>query len=166
MTIDIDATDVEVYGSRKRGVSYTYQGSGRPAARSVLGGDRDPAVRRSAGRRPDPRSSVVALLRRALAALPRSVRDAAAAAARKIALRADASYFASYLSLAAAAKSMAFAIGAKPITSMWRALRGIRRGCLARRDRHVQRAGRGLPLSTCDWPDGTALLVRRVRLYP
>ena len=26
VTIDIDATDVEVYGSRKRGVAYTYQG--------------------------------------------------------------------------------------------------------------------------------------------
>jgi hypothetical protein len=26
VTIDIDATDVEVYGSKKRGVAYTYQG--------------------------------------------------------------------------------------------------------------------------------------------
>ena len=26
MTIDIDATDVEVYGSKKRGVAYNYQG--------------------------------------------------------------------------------------------------------------------------------------------
>src|SRR5271157_4972297 len=32
VTIDIDATDVEVYGNKKRGVAYTYQGqrAGRP----------------------------------------------------------------------------------------------------------------------------------------
>ena len=68
---------------------------------------------------------MVALLGRALAALPRSVRDGAAAAGRKIALRADAGYFAGDLARAAAAAGMAFAIGAKRITSMWKALAGI-----------------------------------------
>src|SRR5712692_1350042 len=95
VTIDIDATDVEVYGSRKRGVACTYQGprAGRPhvaawaeteipLAAGLLAGDQDP------------RSSVVALPGRALAALPPAVRDGAAAAGRKIALRADAGYFA------------------------------------------------------------------------
>ena len=95
VTIDIDATDVEVYGSRKRGVAYNYQGqrAGRPhvaawaeteipLAADLLAGDQDP------------RSSVVALLGRALAALPQAIRDGAAAAGRKIALRADAGYFA------------------------------------------------------------------------
>ncbi|HEX9538713.1 MAG TPA: transposase, partial [Streptosporangiaceae bacterium] len=93
VTIDIDATDVEVYGSRKRGVAYTYAGqrAGRPhvaawaeteipLAADLLAGDQDP------------RSSVVALPGRALAALPQAVRDGAAAAGRKIALRADAGY--------------------------------------------------------------------------
>src|SRR5713226_7821546 len=83
VTIDIDATDVEVYGSKKRGVAYTYQGqrAGRPhvaawaeteipLAADLLAGDQDP------------RSSVVALLGRALAALPPAVRDGAAAAGR------------------------------------------------------------------------------------
>ena len=59
------------------------------------------------------------------AALPRSVRDGAAAAGRTIALRANAGYFAGDLARAAAAEGMAFAIGAKRITSMWRALAGI-----------------------------------------
>src|SRR5271165_2993649 len=81
VTIDIDATDVEVYGNKKRGVAYTYQGqrAGRPhvaawaeteipLAADLLAGDQDP------------RSSVVALLGRALAALPQAVRDGAAAA--------------------------------------------------------------------------------------
>ena len=126
VTIDIDATDVEVYGSKKRGVAYTYQGQRAglphvaswaeteiPLAADLLAGDQDP------------RSSVVALLGRALAALPRAVRDGAAAAGRKIALRADAGYFAGDLARAAAAADMAFAIGAKRITSMWKALAGI-----------------------------------------
>ena len=76
VTTDIDATDVEVYGNKKRGVAYTYQGqrAGRPhvaawaeteipLAADLLAGDQDP------------RSSVVALLGRALAALPQAVRD-------------------------------------------------------------------------------------------
>src|ERR1019366_5285472 len=87
VTIDIDATDVEVYGRRKRGVGYTCQGQ-------------------RAGR-------------------PDGVRGGARAAGRKIALRADAGYFAGDLARAAAAHGTEFAIGAKRITSMWRALGGI-----------------------------------------
>jgi len=51
VTIDIDATDVEVYGRRKRGVAYNYQGQwcGRPGG--DLGADRDGVGRRPA--RPD-----------------------------------------------------------------------------------------------------------------
>jgi hypothetical protein len=38
VTIDLDATDVEVYGRKKRGVAYNYQGqrAGRPHGDSVL----------------------------------------------------------------------------------------------------------------------------------
>jgi DDE family transposase len=126
VTIDIDATDVEVYGSKKRGVAYTYQGqrAGRPHVASWAETEIPLAADLLAGDQ-DPRSSVVALLGRALAALPRAVRDGAAAAGRTIALRADAGYFAGDLARAAAAENMAFAIGAKRITSMWKALAGI-----------------------------------------
>ena len=167
VTIDIDATDVEVYGSKKRGVAYTYQGQRAgllhvaawaeteiPLAADLLAGDQDP------------RSSVVALLGRALAALPRAVRDGAAAAGRKIALRADAGYFAGDLARAAAAADMAFAIGAKRITSMWKALAGIPED--AWRDA-IQMQGAQVavsPYHPADWPDGTVLLVRRVKLDP
>src|SRR6266536_2778890 len=116
VTIDIDATDVEVYGSKKRGVAYTYQG-------------------------------------------PRAGRDGAAAAGRKIALRADAGYFAGDLARAAAAAGMDFAIGAKRITSMWRALAGIAedawRDAIDMRNAQVAVS----PYKPADWPDGTALLV-------
>ena len=51
VTIDLDTTDVEVYGSKKRGVAYNYQGQrcGRPHVAS-WGGDRH-----GAGRGPDGR---------------------------------------------------------------------------------------------------------------
>ena len=51
VTIDLDTTDVEVYGRKKRGVAYNYQGQrvGRPHVAS-LGRDRDRAGRRP-GRR-------------------------------------------------------------------------------------------------------------------
>ena len=157
VTIDIDATDVEVYGSKKRGVAYTYQGQRAwphvaswaeteiPLAADLLAGDQDP------------RSSVVALLGRALAALPRAVRDGAAAAGRKIALRADAGYFAGDLARAAAKENMAFAIGAKRITSMWKALAGIEdnawRDAIDMPNAQVAVS----PYRPADWPEETAL---------
>jgi len=167
VTIDIDATDVEVYGSKKRGVAYTYAGqrAGRPhvaawaeteipLAADLLAGDQDP------------RSSVVGLLGRALAALPPAVRDGAAAAGRKIALRADAGYFAGDLARAAAGHGMAFAIGAKRITTMWRALAGIAedawRDAIDMKDAQVAVS----PYKPADWPGDTVLLIRRVKLDP
>ena len=109
---------------------------------------------------------MVALLGRALAALPRAVRDGAAAAGRKIALRANAGYFAGDLARAAAKENMAFAIGAKRITSMWRALGGIPedawRDAIDMDNAQVAVS----PYKPADWPDGTALLVRRVKLDP
>ena len=167
VTIDIDATDVEVYGSRKRGVAYNYQGqrAGRPhvaawaeteipLAADLLAGDEDP------------RSSAVALLGRALAALPPAVRDGAQAAGRKIALRADAGYFAGDLARAAAAADMDFAIGAKRITSMWKALAGI--GEDAWRDAADMPGAQVAvsPYKPADWPADTVLLIRRVELDP
>jgi Transposase DDE domain group 1 len=167
VTIDIDATDVEVYGSKKRGVAYNYQGqrAGRPhvaswaeteipLAADLLSGDQDP------------RSHVAGLLGRALAALPQAVRDGAAAAGRKIALRADAGYFAGELARAAAAENMAFAIGAKRISSMWKALAGI--GEDAWRDAiDMDNAQVAVsPYRPAGWPGDTVLLIRRVRLDP
>src|SRR5229473_2562532 len=123
VTIDIDATDVEVYGSKKRGVAYTYAGQ-------------------------------------------RAVRDGAAAAGRKIALRADAGYFAGDLARAAAGHGMAFAIGAKRITTMWRALAGIAedawRDAIDMKDAQVAVS----PYKPADWPGDTVLLIRRVKLDP
>ena len=109
---------------------------------------------------------MVGLLGRALAALPQAVRDGAAAAGQKIALRADAGYFAGDLARAAATANMDFAIGAKRITSMWKALAGIAND--AWRDAiDMQNAQVAVShYRPAEWPGHTVLLIRRVRLDP
>src|ERR1017187_182691 len=71
VTIDLDTTDVEVYGRKKRGVAYNHQGQrvGRPhvatwaETETVLGADLGDGT-------DDPRATAPELLRRALAGLP------------------------------------------------------------------------------------------------
>jgi hypothetical protein len=118
VTIDLDTTDVEVYGRHKRGVAYNYQGvrCGRPhvatwaelgvALAADLGSGAD-----------DPRRGAPGLLRRALTGLPPGV--------GRIKSRADAGYFAVDLAIAAHREGVGFAIGAKRITTIWQALAGI-----------------------------------------
>ncbi|HTQ88754.1 MAG TPA: IS1380 family transposase [Streptosporangiaceae bacterium] len=167
VTIDIDATDVEVYGTRKRGVAYNYAGqrAGRPHVASWAETEIPLAADLLAGDQ-DPRSSAVDLLGRALAALPQQVRGGARAAGRKIALRADAGYFAGDLARAAVKEDMAFAIGAKRISSMWRALAGIAED--AWRDATGMDGAQVAvsPYKPAEWPEGTVLLIRRVKLDP
>ena len=121
VTIDLDATDVEVYGRKKRGVAYNHQGQrvGRPHVAAwaeteiVLAAD-------LGGGTDDPRASAPDLLRRALACLPRRAR-----AGGRVAVRADAGYFAGQLARAAHEEHISFAIGAKRIAPLWRLLAGI-----------------------------------------
>ena len=97
VTIDLDTTDVEVYGRKKRGVAYNHQGQrvGRPHVAAwaeteiVLAGDLGDGT-------DDPRASAPDLLRRALAALPQRARHSG-----RVAMRADAGYFAGQLARAA-----------------------------------------------------------------
>lgn len=158
-TIDIDATDVEVYGRHKRGVAYNYQGQrcGRPdvacwaqaevvLAADLLAGDQDP------------RSSVVALFQRALAGLPAQAR------AGHVRVRVDAGYFAGDLARAARTEGVGFAIGAKRIAPSWRLLSGIDESAwadaLVMDDAQVAVAD----YKPAGWPEGTRLLIRRVAL--
>ena len=159
VTVDLDTTDVEVYGSQKRGVAYNYQGQrcARPhvaswaetetvLAADLLGGDEDP------------RRHAPGLLRRALAALP------AVARAGRVMLRADAGYFAGQLARAAHVEGIGFAIGAKRIAPLWRLLAGIGEDDWTDAvDMH------GAQVAVADyrpdwWPAKTVLLIRRVRL--
>jgi hypothetical protein len=159
VTIDLDTTDVEVYGRKKRGVAYNHQGQrvGRPhvatwaetttvLAADLLAGDIDP------------RPGAPGLLRRALAALPPAAR------AGQVRMRADAGYFAGELARAAHEQNIGFAIGAKRIAPLWRMLDGIAEGDWV--DAVDMTAAQ---VAVADyrpdwWPADTELLVRRVRL--
>jgi hypothetical protein len=161
VTIDLDTTDVEVYGRKKRGVAYNYLGQrcGRPhvatwaetctaLAADLMAGDEDP------------RGHAAGLLGRALAALP------AAARSGRVLLRADAGYFAGQLARAALLAGVEFAIGAKRIAPLWRILDGVAEGdWIDAIDRD------GAQVAVADycppwWPSATRLLIRRVALAP
>ena len=106
----------------------------------------------------DPRASAAGLLRRALAALPRDIRRG------RVALRADAGYFAGALARAAHEENIGFAIGAKRIAPLWRLLDGI-----AETDWVDAIDMLGAQVAVADyrpdwWPADTWLLIRRVRL--
>jgi Transposase DDE domain group 1 len=161
VTIDLDTTDVEVYGRKKRGVAYNHQGQrvGRPHVAAwaeteiVLAADLGDGS-------DDPRATAPWLLRRALGCLPRRAR------AGRVAMRADAGYFAGQLARAAHDERIAFAIGAKRIAPLWRLLAGI-----AEEDWHDAIEMDNAQVAVAEycpdwWPVSTRLLVRRVVLDP
>ena len=161
VTIDLDTTDVEVYGRKKRGVACNHQGQrvGRPHVAAwaeteiVLAADLGDGT-------DDPRATAPDLLRRALACLP------AAARAGRVGLRAGAGYFAGQLARAAHDAHIAFAIGAKRIAPLWRLLAG-----LAEDDWHDAIEMDNAQVAVAGycpdwWPADTRLLIRRVLLDP
>jgi len=162
VTIDLDTTDVEVYGRKKRGVAYNHQGQrvGRPhvatwaETETVLAADLGDGT-------DDPRATAPDLLRRALAGLPERARQSG-----RVAMRADAGYFAGQLARAAHGEHIGFAIGAKRIAPLWRLLAGIAGDGwhdAAGMDRTQVAVAEYCP----DWwPEGTRLLIRRVLLDP
>jgi Transposase DDE domain group 1 len=161
VTIDLDTTDVEVYGRKKRGVAYNYQGQrvGRPHVAAWAETEITLAADLGDGT-DDPRATAPDLLRRALTALP------APARAGRVAMRADAGYFAGQLARAAHDERIAFAIGAKRIAPLWRLLGGI-----AEDDWHDATGMDGAQVAVAQycpdwWPANTRLLIRRVLLDP
>src|SRR6266513_5133925 len=162
VTIDLETTDVEVYGRKKRGVAYNHQGQrvGRPHVASWAETEIVLAADLGSGT-DDPRATAPALLRRALAALPAQARQPG-----RVAMRADAGYFAGALARAAHDEHIAFAIGARRIAPLWRLLDGIAdedwRDAIDMDGAQVTVAG------YCPdwWPASTSLLIRRVRLAP
>jgi hypothetical protein len=159
VTIDLDTTDVEVYGRHKRGVAYNYQGQrcGRPHVASWAETATVLAADLMAGDE-DPRPRAPELLGRALAALP------APARAGRIRLRADTGYFAGELARAALLAGVEFAIGAKRIAPLWRVLDGLASDAWT--DAIDMDGAQVAVAGYCPdwWPAATRLLIRRVRL--
>jgi hypothetical protein len=162
VTIDLDTTDVEVYGRKKRGVAWNHQGQrvGRPhvatwaETETVLAADLGDGT-------DDPRATAPDLLRRARAALPPRARQSG-----RVAMRADAGYFAGQLARAAHEARIAFAIGARRIAPLWRLLAGI-----ADDDWHDAIEMDNAQVAVAEycpdwWPANTRLLIRRVALDP
>jgi hypothetical protein len=159
VTIDLDTTDVEVYGRHKRGVAFNHRGQrvGRPHVATWAETAAVLAADLLAGNE-DPRPRAAGLLGRALAALP------APARAGRIRLRADAGYFAGELARAALLADVEFAIGARRIAPLWRILDGLAEAAWTDA---VDMTGAQVAVAAyCPdwWPTATRLLIRRVRL--
>jgi hypothetical protein len=161
VTVDIDTTDTEVYGPRKRGVAYNYQGqrSGRShiAHWAELG---VPLAADLTDGRVDGRSRVKAILRRALAALPAGVGE--------VRVRVDAGYFAGELAVECLLNGVKFAIGARRIKPLWQAAAKIGEDAwtpaIGLDDEGREGEIAVMPYVPNWWPEGAFCLVRRVRV--
>lgn len=165
LTIDMDSTDVEVYGSRKQGVAYNYAGqrAGRPHLATWAEAGLTLAADLLAGN-DDVRPRAAGMLRRALASIPDHVSAALAHAGSMPRVRTDAGYFTGDLARAAVEQGCDFAVAAKRNTAMWRAYASIGE------DAWVDAKGMpGAQVAAVDyapagWPEDTYTIVRRVRV--
>jgi hypothetical protein len=161
-TLDVDATEVEVYGRAKGKVAYNYQGqrTGRPhlvswaqagvaLAADLLSGDEDP------------RAGVVALVRRAMVGLPPEIGGRPVGRPR---VRADAGSFSGEMARGVLAAGADFAVGVKRNPAVWRAAAAVpEAGWVAAVDMP------SAEVAVCGyqpdgWPEGTVCVVRRVRV--
>ena len=155
-SIDLDPTEVEVYGPKKEGVAFNYRGqrTGRP----------HPAVWAEAGvvlaadlgsGRSDPRPQAPSLIARAVAALPSGL-------LRPI-VRADSGFFDRKVAEAALSNHCDFAIAARRSRAAWRAEREIPE------ESWHPAIDMAAEVAECNylpggWPEGTRCIVRRVRV--
>jgi len=164
--IDLDATDVKVYGRLKRGVAYNYLGqrAGRPHLATwantglTLAADLRTGVQ-------DVRAHSSALLARAVAALPDEVRASLSDTHRPV-VRGDAGYFAAELAHTAVGLGCDFTVAAKRNPAMWRAAAAV-----PEQDWSGTAAigMTGAQVAVCDyapagWPPGTYTIIRQVRI--
>lgn len=164
VTIDLDSTDVEVYGSRKQGVAYNYAGqrAGRPHLATWAEAGLTTAADLLAGN-DDVRPRAADMLTRGLAGVPESVRDTARVGDR-LRTRADAGYFTADLAHTAVEEGCDFAIAAKRNTAMWRAYASIDPDAWVEAIDMPGAQVAAVDYAPAGWPDGTYTIVRRVRV--
>ena len=157
-TIDLDSSDIEVYGRTKQGVGWNYAGvrSGRVHLASWAQAELPLAMDLLAGN-DDVRPPATNLLRRALAVLPTQV-------CGRPRVRADAGYFDAALARGAVELGGDFAIAAKRNSAAWRAYSAIPEAAW-----QDARGMEGAQVAACDyapagWPDPTYTIVRRVKV--
>jgi len=156
-TIDLDPTDIEVYGSKKEGVAYNYAGQRAGRAHPVVWAETGVVLTADLGSgRDDPRPQAPDLIARAVAALPQGL--------GRPRVRADAGFFDRGVAEAALANGCDFAIAAKRNNAVWRAARTV-----AAQAWQPATGMAGAEVATCSyvpggWPEGTRTIVRRVRL--
>jgi hypothetical protein len=164
VTVDLDSTDIEVYGARKQGMAYNYAGqrSGRVHLATWAEAGLTVAADLMAGN-DDVRPRAATMLRRALAGIPEQARSTAAKAGR-LRVRADAGYFTADLAHAAVDAGCDFAIAAKRNTAMWRAYASIEAdGWVDAVDMTGAQVA-AVDYAPAGWPAGTYTIVRRVRV--
>lgn len=159
VTIDLDGTDVECYGSRKDGVAYSYKGvrAGRPhvaswaeagvvVAADLLAGDEDP------------RPGAAGLIADAVTTL-----GMVGVWARPV-VRGDVGYFAAHIAWAAFKAGCDFSLGVTRNSAVWRALSTIPEQAWVKAKR--MRGAQVAVMAYCPagWPPGTRCVVRRVKI--
>lgn len=137
-TIDLDASDVEVYGRKKRGVAFNHQGQrvGRAHVASWAEVETVLAGELLSGN-DDPRARAAELFRRALAALPEQARRG------RVRLRADAGYFAGELARRRSTRTVVITGFGSERMSPLRRVRAAETYCLRDDDVNVS-GGRGV----------------------
>lgn len=161
-TLDIDATEVEVYGSRKQGIAYNYKGqrAGRPhlatwaEAGIVLAADLLPGD-------VDPRAGVSDLFGRALAGLDAATEQHGGHG--RVRVRGDIGYFTKDLAHAVVEAGCDFSIGANRNPATWRAAASVPDEAW---DDAIGMKGAQVAVADyapAGWPAGTRCLIRRVR---
>ena len=156
-TIDLDPTDVEVYGSKKERVGWNYAGqrcglpypvtwaeAGVVLAADLLSGN------------DDPRPVTPGLVARAVAALPPGL--------PRPCTRADAGLFDGKIAWAALHAGADFAIAAKRNQAIWRAIRATPESAWAPAKRMAGAQVAEVAYVPAGWPPGTRAIVRRVRV--
>lgn len=156
-TLDLDPTDIEVYGAKKAGVAWNYAGQRCGRAHPVVWAEAGVVVAGTLGSGvDDPRPQAPALIATAVAALPEGL--------GRPRVRADSGFFDRAVAEAALSNGADFAIAAKRNTAVWRSAAKLADDAWS-----PAQAMAGAEVASCDyvpggWPQGTRTIVRRVRV--